>query len=141
MPERLAILIALGALFTVAVLLVRAWNLQRVRQLHDGPPLWDSLGKTPDGRRALVTFSTPSCAACHTAQTPAVDAVEQWLGEAEVRVIRVDAAHSPEVAHAFGVLTVPSTAVLAPTGKVVAINQGFAPSNRLIEQLQRAKTA
>jgi len=37
----------------------------------------------------------------------------------------VDAAEKPEVARAFGVLTVPSTAVLAPKGHLVAVNQGF----------------
>jgi hypothetical protein len=36
------------------------------------------------------------------------------------------------------VMTVPSTAVLAPAGQVVAINQGFAPTRTLIEQLQHA---
>ena len=65
-------------------------------------------------------------------------AAEAHLGPEVVRVIKVDAARQPEVARAFGVLTVPSTIVLAPTGQVVAVNQGFAPSKRLVEQLQRA---
>jgi thioredoxin-like negative regulator of GroEL len=64
--------------------------------------------------------------------------VKQAVGVAEVRVIHVDAASRPEVARAFGVMTVPSTVVLAPSGHVVAINQGFAASSRLIEQLARA---
>ncbi|HTD76601.1 MAG TPA: thioredoxin family protein, partial [Chloroflexota bacterium] len=101
-------------------------------------PLWEALGETPDGRRAVVAFSTPSCAACHTAQAPAIQVAEQQLGASSVRVIRVDASRQPEVARAFGVLTVPSTVVLEPAGRVVAVNQGFAPSRRLIEQLQSA---
>jgi thioredoxin-like negative regulator of GroEL len=55
-----------------------------------------------------------------------------------VRVIRIDASRQPHVARAFGVVTVPSTVILEPAGRVVAINQGFAPSTRLIEQLQSA---
>jgi thioredoxin-like negative regulator of GroEL len=140
MLERLAFLIAFAVLVALAVLLVRSWNARRVRRVLHGPStaVWDSLGEAPDGRRTLVTFSTPSCAACHAAQAPAVTAVEERLGAAQVRVIRVDAAQRPEVARAFGVLTVPSTVVLAPAGEVVAVNQGFAPSGHLVEQLQRA---
>jgi len=141
MLERLGLLLALAALIALAVLAVRVRSSRQRRQLlatSNLAPFWDSLGEAPDGRPTLVTFSTPSCAACHSAQAPAVSAVEQRLGAAEVRVIRVDAARRPEVARAFGVQTVPSTVVLAPAGRVVAINQGFAPSGRLVEQLQRA---
>jgi thioredoxin-like negative regulator of GroEL len=138
MPERFAVVIGLAAAVMVAVLAIRFWNLRRVKQLRHAAPLWDALGETPDGRRTLVAFSTRSCAACHTAQAPAVKAVEQQLGASELRVIHVDASRQPEVARTFGVLTVPSTVVLEPEGRIVAINQGFAPSRRLIEQLQRA---
>jgi thioredoxin-like negative regulator of GroEL len=141
MQERVALLVAVAALVAVAVILVRGWNRTRLQDLQAAPntkPFWDSLGEAPDGRPTLVTFSTPSCAACHTAQAPAVSVVEQHLGSSEVRVIRVDAALRPEVARAFGVLTVPSTVVLAPAGRVVAVNHGFAPSKRLVKQLQRA---
>jgi thioredoxin-like negative regulator of GroEL len=143
MLERLLVLLALGVLFTLAVVLVRAWSARRLRQLlcaskAAAAPFWDSLGEAPDGRRTLVAFSTPSCAACRTAQAPAVSVVEQRLGASEVRVIRVDAALHPEVARTFGVQTVPSTVVLAPAGRVVAVNQGFAPTQRLVEQLRRA---
>src|SRR6266851_5165559 len=140
MIERFLLLLALIAAVALTVLVVRAWNRRQVHSLQQatGTKAWDHLGEAPDGRRTLVSFSTPSCAACHTAQAPAVKAVEAKLGPSTVRVIRVDAARRPEVARAFGVLTVPSTIVLAPTGQVVAVNQGFAPSGRLVEQLQRA---
>jgi len=138
--ERLALLLILVTAMTFAVLATRAWNRHRVQSLiHEAEPAssWDRLGHASDGRRALVAFSTPSCAACHTAQAPAISAVEAQLGPSTLRVINVDTARQPEVARAFGVLTVPSTMVLAPTGQVVAVNQGFAPSRRLVEQLQR----
>lgn len=140
MLERLGLLVLFAMVVTVAVVIVRGWNRRRMRRLLHavGTPAWANLDATPDGRRTLVTFSTPSCAACHTAQAPAVTAVEAELGPSAVRVIRIDAARQPEVARAFGVMTVPTTIVLAPTGRVVAVNQGFAPSRRLVEQLQRA---
>ena len=139
MAERLLILAALALALTIVVLVARRWNARHIRKLAEGgAPVWDALGERPDGRRALVAFSTPSCAACHTAQAPAINVAERHLGASTVRVIRVDASRQPEVARAFGVLTVPSTVVLEPTGRVVALNQGFAPSGRLIEQLRRA---
>ena len=140
MTERFLVLIVVAAVVAMAVLLVRAWNRHRMHALMQaaGAQAWDNLQETPDGRRTLVSFSTPSCAACHTAQAPEVTAVEAQLGASSVRVIKVDAARQPQVAQAFGVLTVPSTIVLAPSGQIVAVNQGFAPSKRLVEQLQRA---
>lgn len=140
MAERLLILLIIAAATTVAILAIRQWNRRNMQSLTKvgGAETWHSLGAQPDGRRALVSFSTPSCAACYTAQAPAVRAVESRLGPEAVRVIKIDAARQPEVAQAFGVLTVPSTIVLAPSGQVVAVNQGFAPSGRLVEQLQRA---
>src|SRR5438128_1894699 len=140
MVERLLLLLGVAVAVAVAIVVVRGWNQRRVRSLTNvaGSQTWQNLGEQPDGRRAVVSFSTPSCAACHTAQAPAVKALEAHLDPEVVRVIKVDAARQPEVARAFGVLTVPSTIVLAPTGQVVAVNQGFAPQRRLVEQLQRA---
>jgi thioredoxin-like negative regulator of GroEL len=140
MAERLLILVAVTVAIAAGIVVIRTWSRKKVSglTLTAGAETWQNLGQAPDGRRALVSFSTPSCAACHTAQAPAVKAVESQLGPESVRVIRIDAARQPDVARAFGVLTVPSTIVLAPSGQVVAVNQGFAPSRRLVEQLQRA---
>jgi thioredoxin-like negative regulator of GroEL len=137
MAERLALLVVMALVVGLAVVVIRQWNARRIGQLV-GMPLWDDLGAAPDGRPTLVTFSTPSCAACHQAQTPAVRLVEDQLGSAALRIIDVDAARRPDVARAFGVLTVPSTVVLAAAGGIIAVNQGFAPSQMLVEQLQRA---
>ncbi len=139
-PERVLVLVVLAAAVAAAIFIAREWSRRRVHSLTKvgGSETWQNLGEQPDGRRALVSFSTPACAACHAAQAPAVKAVESQLGPEAVRVIKIDAARQPDIARAFGVLTVPSTIVLAPGGQVVAVNQGFAPSRRLVEQLQRA---
>ena len=64
--------------------------------------------------------------------------VEQRIGAEQVRVVHVDAAHQPEIASAFGILTVPSTVVLDPGGRVAAVNHGFASTQQLVRQLQTA---
>ena len=91
------------------------------------------LGARADGRLTLVQFSTPSCAACHTAQAPAVAQVAQRIGTQQLRVLHVDAADQPDIANAFGILTVPSTVVLDPGGRVAAVNHGFASTQQLEE--------
>jgi thioredoxin-like negative regulator of GroEL len=132
------LLLLAGVVLAVSLLVVAARQLARSRlnraRSIRGEEIWQALGTTPDGRPAVVAFSTPSCAACHTAQRPALAQLESRAGGA-VRVIEVDAAERPEVARRFGVLTVPTTAILDPTGGVTAMNNGFAPTDRLAAQL------
>jgi thioredoxin-like negative regulator of GroEL len=127
-----------GVVVGVSLLVVMARRvagsrLRRARAIP-GEEIWQALGTTPDGRPAVVAFSTPSCAACHTAQRPALAQLQSRAGGA-VRVIEVDAAARPEVARKFGVLTVPTTAILDTGGRLTAINNGFATSDRLAEQI------
>jgi len=137
MAERIILVAVFAALVFAAVVIVRRLNARRVAGLQAVAPDWSALGAAPDGRRTLIAFSTPSCAACHRAQTPAIEVAFKQLGD--VRLIRVDAARQPEAARAFGILTVPSTVVLAAGGEhIVAVNQGFAPSSRLVQQLHQA---
>jgi len=140
MIERVALvaLVGLGVLMGIAAArLVARRRLRRLGALS-GQVLLEQLGTSADGRPTLVAFSTPSCAACHTAQAPAVADVEQRVGSARLRVVHVDAAHEPGVANAFGIMTVPSTVVLGPDGRVAAVNHGFASSQQLVRQLQTA---
>lgn len=134
--ERVLILAGLAAL--VVALLVsgrlaasRRW--QRLRSLSS-EVLWDALGSGPDGRPSVVAFSTPGCAACWTAQKPALAALEE-RAPGRVRLIEIDAAEQPQVARAFGVLTVPATVVIGESGEVLAANQGFATTDVLSAQL------
>jgi thiol-disulfide isomerase/thioredoxin len=139
MPERLILVLGLTVAVALAVVAIRVWSARKARSIQREQPAWDALGAQPDGRPTLISFSTSSCAACHKAQAPAIALAETKLGTDQVRVIKVDAANRPEVAHAFGVMTVPSTVVVAAKGhQIVAINHGFTPSARLIEQLQHA---
>lgn len=115
----------------------RALAGHRLRRLQRSDPdeLWAALDTIADGRPTLIAFSTPSCAACHATQKPALVELERRLGGG-VRVIHVDAAARPELAARFGILTVPATVVLDPGGRVAAANQGFAAADRLSAQLE-----
>jgi hypothetical protein len=138
MAERIVLVAVFAAVIVAAVMVVRRLNARRVAGLQAVGPDWSALGAQPDGRRTLIAFSTPSCAACHQAQAPAIEVAFKQLVD-EVRLIRVDAARQPEAARAFGILTVPSTVVLDADGEhIVAVNQGFAPSATLLQQLRQA---
>jgi thiol-disulfide isomerase/thioredoxin len=126
------------SLVVVAGRVVARRRLSRAGALP-GEEIWQALGAAPDGRPAVVAFSTPSCAACHTAQKPALAQLES-RAKGAVRVLEVDAAERPEVARKFGVLTVPTTAILDPSGRVTALNNGFAPTSRLAEQVGLKQT-
>jgi thiol-disulfide isomerase/thioredoxin len=133
---RVALLLTIALLTALVVVLVRAWSARRLlsSRIGDHLPLWSALGTAPDGRPSLLVFSTPGCVACRTAQHPAVAAVAAQFGPA-LRVIDVDLATDPQVGRAFKVLTAPSTIVLSPAGRVVNVNHGFAPSERLSQQI------
>lgn len=136
MLERAELLFAFGLALTALGIAVRAWWHRRLRGLRaaDPAPLWSALGTEPDGRPAVVVFSTPGCTACRTAQYPAIEAVESQLG-GTLRVMHVDIAGRPEVGRSLGVLTAPSTIVLDKEGRIESFNQGFAPVDQLLAQL------
>ena len=137
--HRFLILALVVALTIGAVVLVRVWVGRRRLRLLEAPAaeLWQQLGVSPDDRPTLVAFSSPACAACHTAQTPALRQLQAQLGERGVRVLEVDVADQPTTADAFGILTVPST-VLLRRDAVLEVNHGFRPTRRLAEQVALA---
>jgi thioredoxin-like negative regulator of GroEL len=134
--DRVLVLTAVAVLVAALVVGGRLAAVRRLRLLREAAPaaLWAALESEPDGRPTVVAFSTPSCTACQTAQRPALAALEARAG-GRVRVLHVDAAARPEVARAFGVMTVPATTVLDERGAVVAANQGFATADELAGQL------
>jgi hypothetical protein len=138
MLERVILVCVFAVVVVLVVVATRQWNARRVARLRRLAPDWGVLGVRPDDRRTVVAFSTPSCAACHVAQSPAIERARAEFAGVKIRRINVDAARHPEVARAFGILTVPATVVIAGRGtRIIAVNQGFTASDRLIEQLQR----
>jgi thioredoxin-like negative regulator of GroEL len=140
--ERGLVLVGVALLVCALVAGGRLLARRRFRQVQATLPtaLWEALEAAPDGRPTVVAFSTPGCAACFTAQKPALAMLERRSG-GHVRVFHVDAAERPEAARAFGVMTVPATVVLGREGSVVAANQGFATTEKLAEQLALSSAA
>jgi len=134
--DRALVLVGVAVLVAALVAggrLAAARHLRRLRGRHPAE-LWAALELGPDGRPTVVAFSTPGCAACHSAQRPALAALEE-RARGRVRVVHVDVAARPDVARRFGVMTVPATAVLDAAGSVLAANQGFATAETLAAQV------
>jgi thioredoxin-like negative regulator of GroEL len=134
--DRLLLLVVLTLVLVLLGAAARALARSRSQQARMLPKdeIWQALAAAPDGRPAVVAFSTPSCAACHTAQKPALVHLQERT-EGAVRVLEIDAAERPDVARRFGILTVPSTAILDADGRLTAVNNGFTPTQRLVAQL------
>jgi thioredoxin-like negative regulator of GroEL len=133
--ERLLLVAVLAVAIAAVATGVRLWARRRARQLAATPVdrVWRALGTEPDGRPAVVAFSTSACAECR------VQAAQlEPLGEEGVRLLSVDAAAQVDAARTFGVLTVPSTVVLGPDGRVMAVNHGLADRTRIQRQLRSA---
>lgn len=89
---------------------------------------------TNTGRPILLYFTTPTCAPCKTIQRPAIERLQQELGDG-LQVVEIDAAAEPEQAGRWGVLSVPTTILLDPAGKPRHINHGVAPAEKLRRQI------
>ena len=123
---------ALAGAVWLATALVRRWLKARWERLA-GEPLLAAAELDPEGRPLVVAFSTRHCGVCHFAQKPALTRLAQ-LAQG-VTVVEIDAGERPEVARAFGVLTVPTTVVFSASGKLLAANQGYATAETLLSQL------
>lgn len=139
MLERILLTIALLLSILLARFGIRWW--QRRIQLHNRNPVaaatLQELG-LGEGT-AIIAFSTPECAQCHLMQKPALDELQRQQPGVQVR--HINAAEYPDVASAFGVLTVPTTVVLDARHRPMATNNGHAPTARLRQQICSTRTA
>lgn len=132
MAARLLTLVVLTVLVAGALLMSRLYSRHRVRQTHKTPQdtLWAALGTEPDGRATIVGFRTSACGECQVQAEELKPLIAQ-----DVRVVEIDAGKEPGAARAFGVLAAPSTAVLAPDGRLLAVNRRLVPHRVLRAQL------
>ena len=131
MIERIGILIGLTLLIVANWAIIRLWSAWKLRGLRAAAPLADL---APPGRPAVIAFSTPSCAECHTRQAPALSRLTAALGD-QVTVRSLSALEYPDLVQQIGILTVPATVVLDSVGTVRHLNLGYASDARLREQL------
>jgi thiol-disulfide isomerase/thioredoxin len=120
------LLLGLAALFLAVKLAAVYRRGKRVNRVVD-PAL-------SQGRPTVLFFTADYCTVCRYRQKPALDELKSAL-DGELRVVEVDAPAEEPLARRFGVLTLPSTVVLAADGRVSAVNYGFAPSDQLRAQV------
>jgi hypothetical protein len=136
----------LGVLILVVVLLwTLTWSGRRFVEMRrrqalaatpldimttGGSPAMDS-DKT---RIRILAFQSEDCRQCHTLQAPALKRLLETCGDTVV-VMEIDAPDAPELTQHYRVLTLPTTVVLDASGNARAVNYGFAPTQRLLEQV------
>lgn len=132
MALRLLTVLVVAALVVTVFFVMRSYSRYRRRRIEALPQhkLWAALETRPDGRATVVDFWTAACGDCK------VQAEElKPLLARDVRVVEVDAAEQVDVARAFGIFSAPSTAVLAPDGRLLEINRRLASHQVLQAQL------
>ncbi|HEY7356413.1 MAG TPA: thioredoxin family protein [Ktedonobacterales bacterium] len=137
-----AMLLRLGvlALVSVALWLViwggrRLVEARRQAVLHAAPAALPGIPNSDDAAPVqILNFSSSDCSQCFRLQAPALRRLLE-ARSGEVAVVNVDAPNTPELARRYQVMTVPTTVVLDATGQAQAVNFGFAPTERLLEQV------
>ncbi len=96
-----------------------------------------ALGHAPlrQGVPLLVYFTTPTCAPCKTVQRPAIQRLQERLGE-RLQVVEIDAAAHPDLAGQWGVMSVPTTFIVDAHGQPRHVNHGVAAQEKLLRQLE-----
>jgi thiol-disulfide isomerase/thioredoxin len=84
----------------------------------------------------IVYFTTPDCAACKSVQRPALARLQQAAGLDRLQIIEINAYEKPELAKAWGVMSVPTTFILDAHGTPRQVNHGVTPAEKLAAQLQ-----
>jgi thiol-disulfide isomerase/thioredoxin len=88
-----------------------------------------------DGRTTILYFTTPECVPCKTIQRPALQRVQETLGD-RLQVVEVDAVEHPDLANRYGVLSVPTTFVIDARGQLRHVNHGATRAEKLLRQVE-----
>jgi thiol-disulfide isomerase/thioredoxin len=132
MLDRLLILLALVALAAIVYYGWRAYQRRRLLRVAEqvAPP---EVTQLVDGTRpAILYFTTPECAQCRLQQAPILN---QLAVKVDVAVHKLDAVEQEALARFYGIMTVPTTVVLDPQLRPVAVNHGVAPLPKLLAQV------
>jgi len=84
----------------------------------------------------VLLFTGPRCSTCERQKAIIDEVTSHWPGG--LCVDRIDASEDPVAARAFGVLTVPTTVVISPTGGIAKITGGLVRAEELERQLSAA---
>ena len=89
----------------------------------------------PRGKPVILYFTTPTCLPCKTVQRPALQRLQEKVGE-KVQVLEIDAAQQPELASQWGVMSVPTTFIIDRKGEPRHVNHGVATLEKLQKQIK-----
>ncbi|MBM4419427.1 MAG: hypothetical protein FJ033_14125 [Chloroflexi bacterium] len=129
--ERVVIVALVAALFVAASLGVRTW-VRRATDSRLGRVLAHPVRLDDPTLPTIIYFFGQRCGAC-SAQRAELSLLP---GNARANVVAVDAHESADLAGWAGVLTVPSTAVIDPRRRLLAVNHGFVPATTLVSQIR-----
>lgn len=87
------------------------------------------------GVPAILYFSTPDCAPCHSVQEPAIEELRAQYGD-RLQIVQVDASQRTDLANFWGVLSVPTTFIIDARGQPRHVNNGVTLAPRLRQQLR-----
>jgi hypothetical protein len=130
--ERLALLVGVALVAALIVYVVRRWLAARAAA-RAGAALPADLPIEHSGAPTVVYFYGAGCPACPTQRA----ALESLKERAPLNVVPIDAAADGRLAEWAGVLTVPSTALVDPAGRLQRVNHGFRSADELADQLTR----
>lgn len=133
MPALLARLEIILLLFLLGASLVWAGRLFVARQRSLALAAEPLHGAPGEGKVRILAFSSATCTQCHTLQRPALRTLHERYGT-QIEVLEIDAPTSPDLTSRYHILTVPSTVLLNASGEAVAVNYGFANTEKLERQ-------
>jgi thiol-disulfide isomerase/thioredoxin len=90
------------------------------------------------GTPVILYFTTPECAPCKTIQRPALQRLQNVLGD-RLQIVEINAQDKPDLAKEWGVLSVPTTFLLDASGKARQVNHGATSAEKLLAQLRKEK--
>jgi thiol-disulfide isomerase/thioredoxin len=132
MLVRLGIAIVLIAVSFGAYFVVTRWQTSSVAHKPAGAAV---LSRLQTGIPAVVYFWSESCAPCKAVQSPAIKQLHAKLGSEAIQVIEINALENPEIADAWGVLSLPTTFIINAAGQPRHVNHGVARAEQLERQL------
>jgi thiol:disulfide interchange protein len=133
MLENLLIVLGIIVVGAVGLRTMRSRQLSNANQrISTQDPLLENL---QPGRAAILYFTADWCSACKLQQRPAILDLQAQLGDT-VQVLQIDVDARPEDAKRWGVMSLPTTYILAPNGEATAVNYGVASVQKLKQQLE-----
>jgi len=88
------------------------------------------------GKPIILYFTTLDCQPCKTIQRPALQKLRNAVGVNNLQIVEVDATEEAEVASQWGVISVPTTFVIDPQGKLKYVNHRVARAEQLLKHLE-----